>query len=685
VVGWRLGIRGLRANELHAHLGVDVGGTFTDAALVSAEGVITAKVPTTPGHEADGVAAAVAETLEKASIAPRAISSFTHGMTIGTNALLSERGARTALVTTSGFADVIEIGRQARPSLYRPCAHPPRPLVPPDLRFEVAERVGPGGILEPLADSECDRVAQRVAGTRPEAVAVCLLFSYEFPEHEQRIADAIRTALPGVPVIASHQVAAVFREFERTSTTVIDAYLAPLLGNYLGALSATCERAGLPSPHVMLSSGGTAPAEERLRSGAWSVLSGPAGGAVGAGAVARALGLESAVAFDMGGTSCDVSIVRSSGVGLTDRHEVAGRPIQLPMVDVLTIGSGGGSISWIDQGGVLRVGPESAGARPGPACYGNGGQNPTVTDACLVLGYISPDTRLAGGIRPDLDAANDAFGPLAEALDSTIEQIAEGTCAIACQQMAGAMRLMTVERGVDPRDHALLPFGGAGGMFAAALATELGMDRVVCPPGGGVLSALGLAVAGQRRDRARTVMLAEGGLTTEVLEAEIASLTASALADLEASPGEVAVAGHFDVRYAGQAFELTVAAPSPPSTEAIRAAFEAEHERRYGYRDTEAEIEIVTVRVAASTPQTPLPASSPATNPATERHRELRFDGRTADAVVLATDSVAGFAQEGPAVIEMAETTIVVPPGWLAGDIGAGGVELKRAAEGDSA
>ena len=352
--------------------------------------------------------AAVEEVLGRAGAAAAAVESFAHGMTVGTNALLEERGARTALIATAGFADLLEIGRQDRPELYRLCTPKPAPLVEPELRFEAAERVGPQGEIEPLAEDEAERLADLIRESGAESVAICLLFSYLDPAHERAIAEHLRRELPELHVSASHEVLPRFREYERCSTTTIDAYLSPLLGRYLGRLGEAAARAGLPQPLVMRSSGGVAPAEEAARAGAWSVLSGPAGGAVGAGLLARAAGDGNALGLDMGGTSCDVCVVEDGEVRRTDSREIDGRTIQLPMVDVHTVGAGGGSIGWRDAGGALRVGPRSAGADPGPACYGRGGAEPTVTDANLLLGNLAADSTLAGGVALDPDAARAA-------------------------------------------------------------------------------------------------------------------------------------------------------------------------------------------------------------------------------------------------------------------------------------
>jgi N-methylhydantoinase A len=642
-------------------LGVDVGGTFTDAVLLDGGAIHTAKVPTTPREESAGVMRAVEAVLERAGKGADAVEVFAHGMTVGTNALLEERGARTALIATQGFADLLEIGRQDRPRLYRLCASKPAPLVEPELRLEAAERTGPEGVVEPLGEDEPERLAAAVEASGAEAVAICLLFSYLDPSHEQRIADRLRRRLPGVHVSASHEVLPRFREYERCSTTVIDAYLSPLLGRYLGRLSEAAGEAGLPQPLVMSSSGGVAPAEEAARAGAWSVLSGPAGGAVGAGLLAELSGDGDALGFDMGGTSCDVCVVEDGEVRRTDSRQIDGRPIQLPMVDVHTVGAGGGSIGWRDPGGALRVGPRSAGADPGPACYGRGGTEPTVTDANLLLGYLAGDSQLAGGVALDADAAERAVAELARSLGLATLEAAAGILRVANQEMVRALRVVTVERGVDPRRFALLPFGGAGPMHAAAIATELGIETILCPRAGGVLSAFGLCASERRRDTARTLMLGGGDLNAERIAAEVAAMIEATGAGL----GEEAEARlTYKLRYAGQAFELPVPGPAEPDPAALVEGFEGAHEERYGHRDPEGEVVLVDVELAIVVPgPSPRPAAAEG-EALTRSSRGVLFDGERIETPVLRGEPTAGTEAEGPVVFELPEATFVVPPGW---------------------
>jgi N-methylhydantoinase A len=650
------------------------------------------------------VIGAVERVLRAAGAGAGAVEHFAHGMTVGTNALLEERGARTALIATRGFADLLEIGRQDRPELYRLCTPKPAPLVPAELRFEAAERVGPAGVVEPLGEGEPRRLTELVRKSGAESVAVCLLFSHLDPAHERRIAAQLRRELPDVHVSASHEVLPRFREYERCSTTTIDAYLSPLLGRYLERLGEAAAAAGLPEPVVMRSSGGVVAAAEAARTGAWSVLSGPAGGAVGAGLLAGACGESDVLGLDMGGTSCDVCVVEGGKVRRTDSRRIGGRVIQLPMVDVHTVGAGGGSIGWRDPGGALRVGPRSAGADPGPACYGRGGSEPTVTDANLLLGRLATDSTLAGGVELDAAAARAAVGALGESLGLGELETAEGILRVANQEMVRALRVVTVERGVDPRRFALLPFGGAGPMHAAAIAAELGIERILCPRASGVLSALGLCASDRRRDTVRTVMLSGADLGAERIAAEIEELIAgltrsgagltrsgAGLTRSRVSPtyseekveggsaakpsgSPVAKTGEirgtpevvYEMRYAGQAFELPVPGTTRPDPAELCERFERAHEERYGHRDPEGEVVLVDIRLAMVAPgPRPRPAAAPA-GCLEQRAREVRFEGAWLETRVLRGEPPAGLAATGPVVFELPEATLVLPPDWTA-------------------
>ena len=644
-------------------LGVDVGGTFTDAALLTADRLVTGKSPTTPADQSEGVMNAVGQALATAGAQPSDVERFVHGMTVGTNALLEGRVARTALLATEGFTDLEELGRQARPELYRLCVGHPPPIVPAELRVPVPERTGPDGVLREL---DADSLREALSGVDCEAVAVCLLWGFRHPEHERRAAELAAEGLGGVHVSTSHETAGVFREYERCVTTIVDAALSPLLRGYLDRLTERAGAAGLPEPEVMLSSGGTASAATAARHGSWTVLSGPAGGAVGAARVAGA----DAVGLDMGGTSCDVSLLLGGTAAVGSGRSVGGRALALPMVDVHTVGAGGGSIAWRDAGGALRVGPRSAGADPGPASYGRGGTEPTVTDADLLLGWLAAESPLAGGVSLDAGAAGDAVGRLADELGLGVDEAAAGIARVAAAEMAQAVRVVTVERGIDPRDLALVAFGGAGPLHAAQIADELGMRRVVAPLASGVLSALGLIVSERRRDVVESVLIGGDALTSEAVAEAVARLGEEAAAELG---DDAELRATYDLRYAGQAFELSIDGALEPDPADLREAFDRAHEERYGYSDPDTELELVTIRVAAALPGAEPPESQ--ADPLDRRGtREARFDGERHETAVLGP----GTAEvDGPAIFELPGSTLVVPPGWHARSDG-DGVVMER-------
>lgn len=530
-----------------AVLGVDVGGTFTDAVLLDEGRVSTAKVLTTARQEESVVSAARAAgagTVER----------FAHGTTVATNALLERKGARTSFVTNAGFEHLLHLRRQTRAHLYRPCAVWPEPLVPLERSHGVRGRLGVDGELESLDLSSLPEVDA-------EAVAVCLLHSYRDASHERAVAAELRRRLPHAHVVASHEVAPEFREYERASTTAADAYLGPVVSRYLHALSSAAEDAGLPAPLVMRSSGGVATPVEAAEHPATILVSGPAAGVVGAARLAALAGIENAIAFDMGGTSTDVCLIANGRADRASERTIAGLPIRLPTVDLHTVGAGGGSLVWRDAGGALRVGPESAGADPGPACYGRGGTQATVTDANLLLGRLP--TQLAGGVELDGDAAERALDGIDPA----------AVVDVVNAEMLRALRVVSVERGHDPAAFALVAYGGAGPLHACELADELGMMTVLVPEVAGVLSALGLVASEERRDAVRSYLV-------PLSEA-----------------GELPDAGEADLRYAGQSFELTL--PLQPD---LAAAFHRAHEEQYGFAEPERELELVAVRTAEVRP-----------------------------------------------------------------------------------
>ena len=578
-----------------ALVGVDVGGTFTDAVVVHQGRMVTAKLPTTPDDQGVAVVAAVLAALESAGIEASAVTRFAHGMTVGTNALLEGTGAPIALVTTEGFADIVELRRQDRAHLYRLDAHHPPPIVPRDRRFEVRERCGPHGVIEPLDPASVEAAVELVRHSGVEAAAVGLLFSFAHPDHERRITAELRRQLPHLHVSTSFEVLPEIREYERISTTCIDAHLAPVLRRYLDSLGARCAEAGLPRPSIMQSNGGLIDLDAASEHAAWTVLSGPAAGVLGAAHVASRLAEDRVLTFDMGGTSCDVALIDGTPAR-TSETRINGHPLHLPMLDVHTVSAGGGSIAWADDGGALRVGPASAGARPGPACYGRGGTVPTVTDANVVLGRIDPQVSLAGDLRIDADRAWDAVATLAQTLGLAVEVCAEGIVAVAVQEMVRALRVVSVERGIDPREMALVAFGGAGPLHACDVARELGMRRVILPGAAGLLAALGLVVAGERRDEVLSV------LTTIDARADLSAPLAMLETRLAAALPGGELQAEADCRYVGQAHFLTVAwDPSRPLT-ALGTTFHDAHQRRFGDADPGRTVEIVSIRLAATRP-----------------------------------------------------------------------------------
>jgi N-methylhydantoinase A len=653
-------------------LGVDVGGTFTDAALVVEGGAMhTAKVPSTPDEQSRGVLEAVRAVLAKTGTPPtrpEEVERFAHGMTVATNALLEGRGARTALIATEGFTDVVELGRQARPHLYDLCRAGRAPLIPPELRFGAPERMTPEGTLRAL-DHEAARALveelARAGGAGLESVAVVLLHSYAHPEHERLLGELIAQRMPDVHLSLSHELVGTFREYERAATTEVDAALSPLLGTYLRRLCADARAMGLPEPAVMQSSGGLTDAAGAAAHAALTVLSGPAGGVQGAQLLAAAAGERDVLCFDMGGTSCDVCLIEGGRVAETAEGVVAGRPLALGMLDIHTVGAGGGSIAWRDPGGALRVGPRSAGADPGPACYGRGGELPTVTDANLLLGRLLADAPLAGGLELDRDAAQRAVAGLAAQLDLDVLRCAEGIVRVAEAEMLRALRTMTVQRGIDPRGFALMPSGGAGPLHAAALARELGMRSILCPRASGVLCALGLAAAAPRRDAARTVMLAGADLSVQRLAAARDALVRRASEALAFDGGPARVRVRYELRYRGQSFELAVDEDGAVATpQSLRESFAHAHERRYGYRDADAEVELVTIRASAwgTVPGAALAGSIG--EPPVRETCTVVLDGRELEAECLHGELPPGTRVRGPAICALPESTLFVPPGW---------------------
>ena len=646
-----------------------MGGTFTDLVALSEGTLVTAKVPSTPRDQSEGVMNAV----EASGVEAGALVALAHGMTVATNALLERRGARTALVTTEGFRDVLEIARQNRPSLYDLTMDRPPPLIPRDLRFTVRERMGADGEVEPLDEESLQEAVSAAREADVEAVAVCLLFAFAHPEHERRVGEALREALPEAHVSLSSEVLPEFREYERFSTTAADAYLAPRLAAYLENLRGKVEEAGMPVPLVMQSSGGVARIEDAVRDAAGFILSGPAGGVVGAAYVAGLGGYEDLLTFDMGGTSTDVAPVVDGEAQTTTETVIAGVPIKLPMVDVHTVSAGGGSVAWADAGGALRVGPHSAGAEPGPAAYGQGGEEPTVTDANLFLGYLADGAKLGGELVLRHDLSEQALETLGGALDLDTEEVASGIVRVANAEMARALRVISVERGLDPREFALLAFGGAGGMHACTLAEELGMETVIVPRAGGVLSALGLAISDLRRDYVRPRLVSLEDAAADELDEAFEAMEDAAEKDLDGPE----YTRRADLRYRGQSFELTVGADAPKK---LAERLHAAHEQRYGYRMDDEPVELVNLRLIATVPvdKPKLQEGAPEGDAEIDR-RNANFDGEWTEVPVLDREALGeGSEVEGPAIVEFKESTCVVRPGWRGVVDGVGNLVLRR-------
>jgi N-methylhydantoinase A len=647
-------------------LGVDVGGTFTDVVADDGDRLTVSKVPSTPADQAEGVASGV----RAIGVDLRGLERFVHGTTVATNALLERRGARTILVTTEGFRDVLEIGRQNRPKLYDLFADRPPPVVPQSLVVEAAERItAEGEILRTLDDPEA--VARAVGALEPEAVAVCLLFSFLRPEHEAAIEAAL--APLGVPVSCSSNVLPVFREYERASTTALNAYVGPVMARYLGHLVARLRAEGLErTVEVMRSGGGTFAAEVAARLPVHTLLSGPAAGAWGAAAVGAAAGFDDVIAFDMGGTSTDATLIEGGRPRTSGEGRIDGLPFAVASTEVHTVGAGGGSVAWRDEGGALRVGPRSAGAVPGPACYGLGGTEPTVTDAYALLGLLDPDEPLGGSLRIDRAAAARAVGMLADTLGMDAADCAAGILRVTEAQIEGALRVVSVEQGRDARDFALLPFGGAGPLHQGALARALGCRAVVIPRHPGVLSAMGLLAAPTAAEAVRTALRDLGAASPQDLRSGWRALEAEARSALAAQGVEPAqVRQSADCRYRGQGYELDVPAPADADPGALAAAFHEAHRDRYGFHHPEGAVELVNLRVRAEgpppRPALPEPGPGRGADAALRGRRRAVVDGAEVDAPVYARDALGvGDALEGPCIVASLDSTCLLLGGQRA-------------------
>ena len=656
-------------------VGVDVGGTFTDLIAHGPDGAVrSAKVPSLPGEQWRGVLDALASL----GIDPPSIGAFVHGTTIATNALLERKGARTGLVTTEGFRDLLEIGKGRRlvGGLFDPEWERPRPLVPRDRRFEVTERLAAdGSVVRPLDGFDFDELAAKLRGKRVEAVAVALVNSYVERRHEEAVARALADRLEGATVTESAALTPERGEFERTSTAVLNAYLTPVMRAYLATLETALTERGISAPvNIMGSNGGAMTLAAAADRCAATFLSGPVGGVTGAVRVAGLAGARDLITLDMGGTSTDVALVHGLAPRMSHDNRIDAFPLKMPQLDIHTIGAGGGSIAWVQPDGTLGVGPQSAGAVPGPACYGRGGTEPTVSDANLVLGRLPVGRSLAGGLVLDAAKARVAFEALGArsgaGSDTGAVALASASLRLAVARMAGAVREVSVHRGFDPRDFTLVGFGGAGPMHAMEAAEELGITRVLVPRFPGHLSAIGQMLADLRRDTVaawggRVANLAIGGLRDRALR-----MRDDAAAKLEAdgmARGRQRHAFTLDVRYVGQSFTLPIPwNPLDGDFVPLRAAFDARHEETFGYADPGNDVEIVNVRLV-SVGEVDKPAldftPSGTGEPVIER-RPVWF-GKWRETPVFDRERLAtGSRVEGPAIVEEAGGTTVAPPGW---------------------
>jgi N-methylhydantoinase A len=673
-------------------LGVDIGGTFTDVVLAEEGGghIAVVKVSTTPRDFARGVLDALATALQSHGLSPADVGFLAHATTVVTNALLEGRGARAALITTRGFRDVLELRRSARAALYDLFQDAPAVLVPRHLRLEVTERVdAQGAVVEPLHEDEVEDAIDFIKRHDVDAIAVSLLFSFLNDAHERAIGARLRSAFPDRPVFLSSEVLPEIREFERTSTTAVCAYVGPVLASYLGRLEAAVTGMGLPSPHVMGSSGGLFTVAEGLRMPAMAVESGPAAGVIATALAGKQLGLANLISFDMGGTTAKVSLIENGEVKTTSEYEVGGgvnarrwlhgtgHPIRVPVVDLAEVSAGGGSIAWIDPAGALRVGPRSAGAEPGPACYGHGGEEPTVTDADLILGYLNPVALLGGALPVHRDRARAALeARVARPLGLDAVRAAAAIADVVDASMAAALRVVSVERGYDPREFTLVAFGGGGPVHAARLAQELDIRRVVVPPIPGGFSALGLVASDMRRDYARTFYTLLASARGDEISAAYEAMETAAhetLARAGVPPERRTIARAADLRYRRQAYELTVpvaGGPIAPATlGALAADFHEKHRLTYGHASPDEPVQLVNLRVSAVGRLDGLAvgraSTASARGGATSQRLAYFKESGLVPCAVLPRDGLApGHECAGPLIVESADTTIVVPPGW---------------------
>lgn len=662
-------------------VGVDTGGTFTDLSFFDERTGQTcvAKVPSTPDNPAEAVLEGIRKLMDTHGFLPENIRFLIHGTTVATNALLEGKGARTALITTQGFEDVLLIGRQNRPKLYDHTARKPMPIVPRSLSFGAPERVDyTGNVLTPLDEQYIRETLGKLKCMGVESIAVSLLHSYANPVHEKRIKALIEEIYPEAFFSLSSEVLPEFREYERTSTICINSYVMPKVNAYVAYLEKRLNLMGIGSDlYIMQSNGGVITAETARDASARTVLSGPAGGALTGAALSLAVSQPDLITIDMGGTSSDICLIKEYEPHLTTESDIEGYPIKLPMIDINTIGAGGGSIAWIDTGGALRVGPASAGAHPGPACYGHGGLQPTVTDANAVLGRINPGHLLGGEMKMYLDRAWNAIEKeIARPLGMDVKAAAEGIIKIVNANMIRGIRRVSVEKGYDLRDFALVPFGGAGPLHGVELAAALNMKKVIVPPHPGIASALGMLCADVRHDYVRTHIRTADDIKVRDLEKMYLELESHGRLQLAREGFDstgMKVSRFADMRYIGQSYELSVPMEEGPVTgrsiDSLVGGFHRMHELSYGYAKEEERVELVNLRVVCLGM---LPRSESRTVPVgvgvplkPREYRTVFFDGREYKSAIYDRDHLApGRVVEGPAVVEQMDSTILIPPGF---------------------
>jgi len=668
-------------------IGVDVGGTFTDfyAANDTADKTHVFKTSSTPSNPADAILNGLDAMCEKFGIPKNEIVRVSHGTTVGTNALIQRTGSRVALVTTKGFRDLLEIGRQTRPHMYDLQADHPTPLVEREHRIELNERIGAQGeIVRAPSAEDIDAAIDEVIAVGASACAIGFLFSFRNDVHEQEFAQALRKRAPHIAISVSSEVQPEFREYERLSTTVLNSYLQPVMWHYLETLEAgIAERAPNASLGINQSSGGLMSVKRSREFPVRTALSGPAAGAVGAGHAARQTGRSNIITLDMGGTSADVALIRDYSVDLAFDRDVAGFPIRMPCVDVETVGAGGGSIAWFDRDGLLKAGPRSAGAYPGPACYGNGGTEPTTTDANLLLGRLSARGLLDGDMGLDPELSRQVYQPIADKLGFTPEKTAQGMLGIVIANMVRTIRTISVERGHDPRNFVLMPFGGAGPLHARDVAVSLGMKEMVVPAAPGIVCAQGLLVSDLKEDFVTSRRIALNAANVGILKETLQGLNVRAqtwFSSEKAPENGRRVQLVIDARYVGQNFELavpvaegaTLSESDVPDVAAMTAAFCSAHDQAYGYASDNDPIEIVNVRLSASAKlhkfEDRPPVSGSVGEPTVRDTRQVYFDAETpVEARIYdRADLRPGQTVEGPAILEQMDTTTPVFPGDVA-------------------